>query len=136
MSLLWEEVPHTADWALKVRGGDLRALFENAALGMASLIGGEAGPGAEAAQRDFALDAPDLEMLLVDWLTELLVMVEDSSAFFTEISVQDVTGESMHARVTLRAGGAFTKHIKAVTYHNLAIRPTDDGFETTIVFDV
>lgn len=136
MSLLWEEVPHTADWALKVRGGDLRALFENAARGMASLIGGEAGPDAAVTVRDFVLDAPDLEMLLVDWLTELLVLVEDSSAFFTKIVVHDVTGTGLHARVTMQPGGEFTKHIKAVTYHNLAIRQTDQGFETTIVFDV
>jgi SHS2 domain-containing protein len=28
------------------------------------------------------------------------------------------------------------KEIKAVTYHNLVIQKTQQGFETTIVFDV
>jgi SHS2 domain-containing protein len=136
MSLLWEEIPHTADWALRVRGDDLRALFENAARGMASLIGGEASPGAGTASHDIVLNAPDLEMLLVDWLTELLVMVEDEGVFFTEIIVDEVEELALKARVTARAGGDFSKHIKAVTYHNLAIRKTNQGFETTIVFDV
>ena len=60
MSLAWEEIPHTADWALRIRGEDLRSLFENAARGMASLIGGEAGADAETLRCDIALDAPDL----------------------------------------------------------------------------
>jgi SHS2 domain-containing protein len=136
MSPPWEEIPHTADWALRVRGEDLRSLFENAARGMAELIGGEGSPGAETVHSEFSLDAPDLEILLVDWLTELLVMVEDEGTFFTEIGVSEVADLTLRARVAARPGGAFTKHIKAVTYHNLEIRRTEQGFETTIVFDV
>lgn len=142
MSLPWEEIPHTADWALRVHGDSLRSLFENAARGMADLIGGEARPDVEPVHHDIALDAPDLEMLLVDWLTELLVLVEEEGVFFTEIAVSEVADHAepdtarLRARVTARPGSEFTKHIKAVTYHNLAIRPTDQGFETTLVFDV
>jgi SHS2 domain-containing protein len=142
MSSPWEEIPHTADWALRVRGDSLRSLFENAARGMASLIGGEASPDAAPSPREIALDAPDLEMLLVDWLTELLVMVEDEGVVFSAIDVGAVNSPdeaneaAMRAAVTALAGGAFTKHIKAVTYHNLAIRQSGSGFETTIVFDV
>jgi len=141
MSLPWEEIPHTADWALKVRGDDLRSLFENAARGMADLIGGEGTAGTEPFRREFALDAPDLEILLVDWLTGLLVMVEDEAAVFDAIRVAEVSaagpGEAaLRAWIEARPGGAFTKHIKAVTYHNLAIRQADQGFETIIVFDV
>ena len=142
MSLPWEEVPHTADWALRVRGDDLRSLFQNAALGMAELIGGEGSADAKPDQRAVTRDAPDLEMLLVDWLTELLVMVEEEGVVFTGIEVGAVDGPGegetarLAARVTALPGGAFTKHIKAVTYHNLAIRRSDQGFETTIVFDV
>ena len=66
MSPPWEEVDHTADWALRVRGGDLRALFENAARGMISLIGGEAVAGAHEIERRIDLSAPDLETLLVE----------------------------------------------------------------------
>jgi SHS2 domain-containing protein len=136
MSLAWEEIPHTADWALKVRGADLRSLFENAARGMVSLIGGEAGPDSEIVRRDITLDAPDLEVLLVDWLTELLVLVEDEGVVFVDIAVSQVADLAMKASVTARRGGQFSKYIKAVTYHNLAIRRTSDGYETTIVFDV
>ena len=75
-------------------------------------------------------------MLLVDWLTELLVLVEDEGVVLSEIAVSEVAGLSLKAAVAARRGGQFSKHIKAVTYHNLAIRQTADGFETTVVFDV
>lgn len=132
----WEEVDHTADWALKAWGHDLRALFENAARGMAALIGGEARPGQESTHRQFNLSAPDLETLLVDWLTALLILVEDEGAFFEAIEVQEVARASLRGRVSYRPGGQFTKHIKAVTFHNLAVRQTAEGYETVIVFDV
>lgn len=136
MSPPWEEVAHTADWALKVRGGDVRALFENAARGMVSLIGGQAAPGAEPIRREISLRAPDLETLLVDWLTELLVLVEEEGVIFNEISVSEVADLALRASVSAEPGGRFSKEIKAVTFHNLAIRPVANGYETTIVFDV
>jgi SHS2 domain-containing protein len=136
MSLPWEEIPHTADWALKVRGATLRSLFENAARGMVSLIGGQAGQGEPAFHREYDLRAPDLEMLLVDWLTELLALVEDEGAVISQVEVSQVAEFALKARIGAQAGGQFSKHIKAVTFHKLEIRHTPEGFETVIVFDV
>jgi SHS2 domain-containing protein len=135
-SLPWEEVEHTADWALRVRGTDLRVLFENAARGMVSLIGGVADPEQAAVHRTFTLQAPDHEMLLVDWLSELLYLIEDQNLVFTEIAVYCLEGLALEARVKGRPGGSFQKHIKAATYHNLSVQQTAEGYETTIVFDV
>jgi SHS2 domain-containing protein len=132
----WEEIEHTADWALRVRGEDLRALFENAARGMVSLIGGEASPAGAVIHRTISLHAPDWEILLVDWLTELLYLIEDQQVVFTHIAVHHVADFALEAEVTGRTNGRFDKYIKAVTYHNLAIRQTDTGYETAIVFDV
>lgn len=132
----WEEIDHTADWALRVRGADLRALFENAARGMISLIGGEADPQQQAVRRTITLQAPDWEVLLVKWLAELLYLIEDEGLVFTAIDVRRVEDFSLQAEVTGIPGGHFNKYIKAVTYHNLAIHRTENGYETTVVFDV
>jgi protein archease len=136
MSPAWEEIPHTADWALRVRGIDMRSLFENAARGMVSLIGGTSAATGDTFRRDFHLTAPDPEILLVDWLTGLLLLVEEEGALVVDIRVDEVAGAVMSASATARRGGQFSKYIKAVTYHNLAIHPTAEGFETVIVFDV
>lgn len=132
----WQEVDHTADWALRVWGDDRRALYENAALGMLDLIGGEADPAGPRIARTFTLTAPDSETLLVDWLTELLILIEDEGIVFDEVEVRRADDCSLKASAGGRPGGAFTKHVKAVTYHNLDVRCADDGCETTIVFDV
>ncbi len=132
----WEEIDHTADWALRARGPDRRALFEHAAQGMLSLLGGKPAD-AITTRRQIVLTAPDYETLLVDWLTELLYMMEDGSMLISSVQVHRVEDLSLEAEVE---GGPPReppgKHIKAVTYHLLAIRQTAQGYETVIVFDV
>jgi SHS2 domain-containing protein len=131
----WEEIEHTADWALRIRGDDLRTLFENAARGMVSLLG-DVKPDEITFRRTIELSAMDLETLLVDWLTELLYALDDGM-IFSEIIVRQIEGTSIIGEVS---GGPtdqpLLKQIKAVTYHMLEIKPTDQGFEVVIVFDV
>jgi SHS2 domain-containing protein len=131
----WEEIDHTADWALRVRGRDLAALFENAARGMMSLIGGEADPG-EPYQRTITLQAPDKIVLLVDWLNELLYFIENDDVLLTEITVRRLTDTALEAEVRGGRGRHLRRPIKAATYHHLAIQHTPTGFQTVIVFDV
>ena len=49
---------------------------------------------------------------------------------------QMVAGVKLHARLAGAPLLELQKSIKAVTFHNLEIRPVDAGLETTIVFDV
>lgn len=133
----WEEIDHTADWALRVWGSDLPDLLENAAYGMVSLLGEPAVPGAGETQTwEFSISAPDAETLLIDWLTELIYLLEDEKVQFEEFSVQGDDRLSVRAKVLGASGAAFDKHIKAATYHNLQIRQSEYGLETVIVFDV
>lgn len=133
--LMWEEIEHTADWAIRVWGEDQRALYENAALGMVSLLG-DAKPTKITLERGIEVTAIDAESLLVDWLTELLSLLEDH-LIFGEIRVTRIEGNTLFAKIS---GGPpdeeINKHIKAVTYHLLAIKETERGLETVIVFDV
>lgn len=132
----WEEIDHTADWALRVWGKDLRSLFENAARGMVSLIEGNAATDQPATHHTFELEALDWEILLVDWLTELLALIEDEGIVFSHIHIQRVDDLKLVAQASGQSGGEFTKVIKAVTFHNLAIQHTPTGYETVVVFDV
>ena len=59
-------ISHTADIGLAVRGKTLSALFENAALGMTSLLA-EPGSFQPSLKATFNLTANTPEMLLVDW---------------------------------------------------------------------
>jgi SHS2 domain-containing protein len=134
--LPWEEVEHTADWALVIRGRTLGDLFANAARGMASLAGGVPNIDLPLDRYRVELDALDWETLLIDWLTELLYLIEDDHFVLEDVAVQQIEPYRLRAEAAGRPGEGFTKHIKAATYHNLAIEEMDDGYETTVVFDV
>lgn len=132
----FEEVEHTADWALRVRGRDLPALLVNAARGMTSLI--VAGPEdiPLEVERRLELEAYDAESLLVNWLGELAYWAEVESLVFRQFDLDQVTPISLQATVRGGRVAELQKHIKAVTYHNLEIVETKAGLEVTIVFDV
>ena len=131
-----EIVEHTADWSLRVRGEDLAELFANAAIGMAMLIVENPDALPVSVERSLELQAYDAESLLVDWLNELAYLAETEQLVFSRIEIKEINKRSLEA--TVRGGEApvLDKHIKAVTFHNLAIKETESGLEVTIVFDV
>ncbi len=130
----WREIEHTADWALEVWGSSRAALFRNAALGMAGLLRGR--PSGARKHKRFRLEAPDAETLLVDWLTELLFWLEEGELVLEDVTIQSIKETSLIGQATGVKGTDLVRHIKAVTYNELAIRSTQQGLKTTIVFDV
>jgi SHS2 domain-containing protein len=131
----FEEVEHTADWAMRVRGDDLASLLRNAALGMLHMS--EALPAEDRGRRHkIKLEAPDAESLLVVWLEELLFRMETCGVTYPDIAIQTLEGMRLVAEVREVPLASIAKHIKAVTFHNLDIQTTPEGLETTIVFDV
>ena len=132
----FEVVEHTADWAIRVAGTDLAQLFRHAAEGMSSLMAGDLEALPLDVVRTLELQAYDVESLLVEWLSELAYWAEMEQMVFRQFDLIEVTPTELKG--TVRGGRApvLHKHIKAVTYHNLAIIENDEGLETTIVFDV
>ena len=131
----WREIEHTADWALEIRGKDHAQLFENAAMGMASLLGGRS-VGRWTSRKRLRLIAPDWETLLVDWLSELLFWLEGEGLILHDVRIEKVNEMEIRAEAMGTKGTDLRRHIKAVTYNDLAIRAFEGGLETTIVFDV
>ena len=133
----FEEIEHTADYALRIRGRDLGELLYNAALGLNSLMRPEFGePATKPVERQIELEALDAESLLVEWLGELAYLAETELLAFTEFDLQQAEPERLKATVRGARTVRFQKHIKAVTFHNLAIVRSAAGLEVTVVFDV
>lgn len=132
----FEVIEHTADWSIRVWGGDTRELFISAAIGMACLLVDNVESLPKNEEREIRLKAFDTETLLVDWLSELAFWAEDEQLVFHEFELEIASDTSL--RATVRGGRAvqLVKHIKAVTYHELVIETIDKRVETTIVFDV
>lgn len=129
-------VEHTADWALQLRGGDLTELFRHAAVGIARLLVADPTAVPQDTWRELTLEAYDAEGLLVEWLGELAYWAEQEGLIFPIVEHLEVTANRLAG--SLRGGRApeLQKHIKAVTYHDLAIREHDGELEVTVVFDV
>ena len=133
--LPFEEVDHTADWALRVWGATVPELFVNAARGMYHLVGAERQGGATV-YRPVNLQALDLETLLVDWLTELLYRLHEHNEAFDTLQIESLTAERLQACVAGGPASPLDKYIKAATFHNLRIIRAKEGYEVTVVFDV
>lgn len=130
----FQEVEHTADWALDVWAPTLAQLFEQAASGVLALTGIElAGQTREVRQLD--LLAVDLESLLVNFLDELLYWGESEYLAFDDFHLT-LEGTHLTGWVEGAPVVAQTKEIKAVTYHNLKVCHDSGGFRVRIVFDV
>ncbi|OGW74769.1 MAG: hypothetical protein A2Z72_04975 [Omnitrophica bacterium RBG_13_46_9] len=135
----YEQIPHTADIALRVYGKDLRELFINAAYGMFDVIADLEGLESSVSI-DINLEAPSKEELLVSWLDELLynfytkgiIFFEFDVNFFNEIQLV----AKAHGRHVGQNRNRLKTEIKAATFHDLSIREAKEGLSTDIVFDV
>jgi protein archease len=129
----FEEIEHTADWSFRVRGASLAQLLENAARAMHSFLPTEV--EGKSSVRAVEVEGVDRETLLVNWLNEILYLEERHGEIYQRFEISELSETHLRARVQggCSPGGS---HIKAVTFHNLAIRQTSEGFEATVIVDV
>ncbi len=138
----FETIDHTADIAIKAFGDSIPEAFQNAAFAMFSQMTDVEKVGND---KEFKveIEAPDMEQLLVDWLSELLYLFEVEDTIFSEFEVhiqdnEDSTIQKLDAVIrgeTLDMGKHSLKtEIKAVTYHMLEI----DAVKNTVqvLFDI
>jgi SHS2 domain-containing protein len=130
----FREKEHTADWELEAWAPDLAGLFEQAARGMYALTGARLKAGPRLSRR-LAVQATDPESLLVSFLAELLYLGEVEGAGFDHFAIHLAEG-GLQAELGGAPLAGQVKEIKAVTYHNLAIKKTESGYEANVVFDV
>jgi riboflavin kinase/FMN adenylyltransferase len=133
----FRELPHTADWAIEVRGETVATLYANAALAMFSLQGAADIDG-PTMQQHFEITGLDREDLLVRWLSELLLESEMQEVMFQHFFIEEVDETRLRATATGRRGRSDLAHIKAVTYHDLAVLPPDAStpeWRARVLFD-
>lgn len=129
----------TADTGIIAYGDDLRSLFENAAIGMFSLI---VNPDETRVRETVKVDvrSNSLEDLLVAWLNELIFIFEIKGFLLRECRVLEM--DENHIIAEIRGEGFDPKihsrdsYIKAATYHGLEIKRYDSSWMAKIIFDV
>lgn len=137
---------HTADVGMDVTADTREALFRRAAAGMVALLrgrddddtGSSAAPADPAApgMRTLELRADDEARLLVAWLKELLFLHETRHTDYAGARFDRLTATRLEARVETEPAAAPVREIKGVTYHELAVERTEDGWKARVIFDV
>jgi len=87
---------HTADVGVIVRGATIESLFEVAAEALTDLITDRSAVR-ERVPTAFQIAAPDLDQVLVRWLTELLARFDVDGAVFHRFVVHSVADGNLDA---------------------------------------
>jgi len=136
----YELIDHTADVGVKAYGKTLPEVFENAAKGMFDIIT-DSSEIESVGQYDIELEAPNLDQLLVDWLSELLYIHSAQNLVFGFFKIMEF--DEKKPRLSGRVFGEklnVPKHkigaeIKAVTYHMLEVK-NKKPFSAQVLFDI
>ncbi|HZS35035.1 MAG TPA: archease [Methylomirabilota bacterium] len=130
-----------ADCAMDIEGRDAGDLFETAARALAELM---IDPGTlpVTVERTIELEAAQVDLLLFDWLGELIFRKDRDREVFPEARVR-ISGDgpvrlaaSVRGGVIDPAGTERRADPKAVTLHQLRVTADETGWRARVVIDI
>ena len=137
-AVLFREFEHTGDLGIELTAPTRGELFRRAVIALSSLLVETAGVAA-IEQRRIVVEAAADPDLMHDLLTELLQIFTVEGFIWCDASVEEA---DRALRVTLHGERfdptrhAFRGEIKAVTYHQLTVENSSDGWCARIILDV
>ena len=134
-----ETFDHTADLGLRIRAADLDTLFAEAGRALFSAIVDDLQTVEAKEKVELRLRSADREYLLFDWLSELLYQYETKHMLFSKFEVHVETGGLRGiawGEPLDPARHAATHEVKAITYHELKVEQTSDGWLAEVIVDI
>jgi SHS2 domain-containing protein len=136
---MYETFEHTADLGLRIRAPDKDTLFAEAGLCLFSTIVEDLGAVKPETPVDIAVTGDEVDYLLFDWLRKLLYRFDVEHWLFSRFEVK--VGDS---GLTAKAWGekfdpqrhGLGHEVKAITYHELSVEPTADGWLAEVIVDI
>ena len=135
----WEHFPHQADVGVRGLGATLAEAFEQAALALTAVITDPADVAPGEMLR-LSCEAPDAELLLVDWLNLLIYQMATRNMLFGRFAVH-LEDSRLEAQVWGETIEVARHHpaveVKGATYTALRVaRQPDGGWLAQCVVDV
>ena len=136
---MFETFDHTADLGLRIRAADRATLFVEAARALFSTIVED--PAAIAPVQRVAIDLPtDQDVyLLFDWLNRLLYFFDSDHLVFGKFAATfDATGFHGEAcgEPLDEPRHVLLHEVKAITYHELKVEESADGWMAELIVDI
>lgn len=127
--IYWEHFPHQADMGIRGVGPTREAAFGQAALAMTAIVTDPEKVAADIAVT-ISCEAPDDELLLVDWLNALILEMASRHMLFSRFEV-NLEGRNLNASAWGEAVDP-ERHqpaveIKGATYTELKVAQRDHG---------
>jgi len=133
----YQILEHKADLKIKVFGKTKEELFENAMVGMLKAAKYQKKLKSQNSKVKIKIKSMDLPSLLVDFLSEILYLVETKKIVFEKIEFKKFKENEIEAILIGKPLKRMGVHIKGVTYHDLDIhQEKDKTWQATILFDI
>ncbi len=139
MKVPFQILEHTADVGFEAFGQTREEVFVNAARALMHLLVDVAGVRVVRAL-DIQVEASTGPELLVNWLSELLYLHETERMLFRDFEIRHLDDRSLRATA---AGETFDplRHriqlqVKAITYHQLRLASTAEGWRAQVYVDI
>jgi len=133
----YQILEHKADLKIKVFGKTKEELFENAMVGMLKAAKYQKKLKSQNSKVKIKIKSMDLPSLLVDFLSEILYLVETKKIVFEKVEFTKFKENEIEAILIGKPLKRMGVHIKGVTYHDLDIhQEKDKTWQATILFDI
>jgi SHS2 domain-containing protein len=132
----YEILEHKADLKIRAFGKTREELFENAMVGMFEAAKYEKEVKNQKSKAKIKITSADFPSLLVDFLSEILYLVETKKLVFEKVEFKKFSENEIEANLIGKPLKRMGVHIKGVTYHDLDIHQEKGKWEATILFDI
>ena len=130
---------HTADVGFEAWGATREEVFANAACALQDLMVDVASIEPREETR-VQIEGEDAASLLVNWLSHILYLFDGEGRAFGDFKIERLTDRAL---IATARGEPFDRErhrvklqVKAVTYHQLAIEPTPEGWRAQVFVDI
>jgi len=130
---------HTADIGFEAFGATRKEVFANAARALQNIMV-DLNSIVSREELKIQIEGADAGSLLVNWLSEILYRIDADGRLFHDFTVRALDNRSLTA---IARGESFDRNrhqvklqVKAITYHQLALDNTADGWRAQVYVDI
>ncbi|MFV1965921.1 MAG: archease [Pirellulaceae bacterium] len=137
--MTYELFEHTADVGLRVRSPSVERLFEDAAVGLFSMVAPNLNAVRPISEKQIETSEDAYDYLLFDWLNELLYTFETEHLVLVDFDVR-IDGYSLQAvgrgELLSAERHGIGLELKAITYHGLKVEQRGGEWLAEVIVDI
>jgi|TARA_Y100000034_G_C6897337_1_gene414033 SHS2 domain-containing protein len=138
LDMKYKYLEHTADAKFRAFGKDIDEVFANSALAMFNILG-DTTKVKVTKRKKIKIKSRNYERLLYDFLEEILFLLDTEDFFLHKVEKIKIS-ENFELQANI-VGDDYKNYelksdIKAITYSDMSIKKTDNGYEIVVVVDI